>query len=91
MLICKEQQNPIIYENTEIRITDRAANAMYILTNLPLTSVDISVYLGYKLGDKKNDFRNLTAKELSKLIEDCVKEEFLNLCSEEMWNEIGKL
>ena len=92
MLLCREQKNPIVFQGREVRISDKAANAHYHLCNLPVTGSTVGIYVGFALkGDEKNmneKIKKFSDEQLTKIVEDGVKDEFLNLLDVETWNSI---
>jgi len=88
MLVCKEQQNPIVFEGRALQISHKALNAYYCLCNMPLTPLEVSVYLGTALKEDKACLEKYTNAQLASIVEAGIKDEFLSLATKEAWDVI---
>jgi len=90
MFLCNKQQNPITFEGKEIHITEKAANGHFVLCDLPITADTVRMYLGTFRDDRTSEeiAAEKSAEELSKIVEDGVKDEFVHLCHEAEWNAV---
>jgi len=92
MLLCEAQKNPIEYKGRNIVISDKAANAHYHMCNMPVNATTVGMYIGFYLKEHENDFdlklNSLSDKELTEIVENGVKQEFVDLLGETEWERI---
>lgn len=92
MLLCDNQKNPIKFRGREVTISDKAANTHYYLCNLPVTETNVGMYIGFYLkGEEDNldeKLSTISDEELSKIVEDGIKSEFLDILNAEVWDSI---
>ena len=95
MFLCKEQQNPIMLCGRKIYITNQAANAHYYFCKMPITETEAEMYICSHLKTDEIDeskLKNLSDLDISKVIENGVKEEFFhfNPDAKELWYNLSQ-
>ena len=89
MLLNPIQENPVHFEGREIKITDKASNALYQLCKTPITASTIGMYLNaYSDGKMKKALKTLSNEDISNIVEEYAKAEYTLLCGKEAWDEI---
>ena len=85
MYICAEQKSTAFFEGREIKISERAANAHYRMCNMPITNIEVDVYLNVTLQEDVAKLPRFTDEFLSWLIEVNVMDELESLNLEWIW------
>ena len=78
MLLCIDQENPIRYRETEIRIPEELLNLHYMIYGCPVGEADIGMWLSletYFRNDRYKIIDHMTAEDLSKVICDAMTAE----------------
>lgn len=92
MLMCKEQKMPIMFRGREVVISDKAANALYYLCNMPVNDTEVGMHVGFYLKGQEDNLdeklKAISDEKLTEIVESGIKEEFFNLLSQEHWDAV---
>ena len=92
MLLCEEQKMPIIFRGRKVVISDKVANAHYYMCNMPVDDTGVGMYVGFYLKGKENNLdeklKAISDEELTKIVEDGVKEEFFSILAQQDWDRV---
>lgn len=92
MLFCEEQKFPIEFRGRKIIISDKVANAHFYMCNLPVNETKIGMHVGFYLKGQENNLDEklnaISDEELTKIVEEGIKNEFIDLLGEKSWNSI---
>lgn len=82
------QKNPIIVQGRAIYLSKKAMEVFHYMLLFPLMKNTVELYLEmyYDEDDISDSVKNATDEELTKIVEDGVKDEFVSAFNEDKWD-----